>query len=237
MKNLILGEFFGFDCLLCGMNSKQQSNLCAACQQSIPRINRACFSCGVELKTHSADSLCGPCVIKKPAYSRCIPVMSYASPVDRLIGRFKFQSDFSAGQALAELLNQSFTDHYKELNRPDLLVAVPLHRHRLQERGFNQALELTKSLHRRTGIPLLKNGLIRIKPTLAQTELTGVKLRKSNLKGAFACNRSALGAGNYHIALIDDVVTTGATISEAARALFLAGARQVDCFCVARANR
>lgn len=223
--------------MLCGMNSGGKTNLCETCKQNIPWIDHACLGCGIDLKSSPADGLCGRCVITRPVYSRCIPVMSYASPVDRLISQFKFQADFAAGQALAELLNQKFTAHYRGLEPPDLLIAIPLHRRRLQERGFNQALEVAKSLHRQTGITLLGNGLTRVKPTLPQTELKGVKLRKSNLQGAFTCENKGLLSGRKHIALIDDVVTTGATISEAARALFLAGAQQVDCFCLARANR
>jgi ComF family protein len=163
--------------------------------------------------------------------------MSYASPADRLISQFKFNANFAAGLALGEVLALGFKRHCDFHGYPDALIPIPLHQLRLKKRGFNQALELAKQLSYSTGIPILNNTLTRTKNTVPQTEIKRAGLRKSNLKKAFTCI-DLLSHGNAkHIALVDDVVTTGATLNEAARALFIGGAARVDCFCIARANR
>lgn len=163
--------------------------------------------------------------------------MSYASPADKLISQFKFNANFAAGIALGEVLAQGFKRHCESHGYPDVIVPVPLHQNRLQERGFNQALELAKQLSHLTGTPVLDKALTRIKNTLPQTEIKRAGLRKSNLKKAFACTDLTGAPSIRHIALVDDVVTTGATLNEAARALFIAGAERVECFCIARASR
>ncbi|MFK7863686.1 MAG: ComF family protein [Pseudohongiellaceae bacterium] len=232
----MLNRLFPADCLLCGMATHSALNLCQACTHSLPRSNRPCLHCGIELEIDVESKTCGGCSRARPVYNNCIPAFSYAAPVSKLIGQFKFNGDFAAGAALAHLLGSAFTAHYLTRKAPDLIIAVPLHRSRLQARGFNQSLEIAKVIHRMSGIPLAKHALARVKNTKPQTEIEGAKLRKRNLKGAFNYHQETPMTGNHHIALVDDVITTGATVSEAARALFLGGANQVDCFCVARAN-
>lgn len=225
-----------FDCILCGENSKGLANFCPTCTEDLPFINQPCQYCGVET-SQSPEPFCGSCTLRKPVFNRCIAVMSYASPADKLISQFKFNANFAAGLALGEVLAQKFKHHCECHGYPDAIIPVPLHQRRLQERGFNQALELAKQLSKLTGIPMLDKKLTRIKNTLPQTEIKRARLRKSNLKKAFVCTDLPGNAGGKRVALVDDVVTTGATLNEAARALFIAGAERVDCFCVARASR
>ncbi|MFT4887514.1 MAG: ComF family protein [Pseudohongiellaceae bacterium] len=233
----VLHTLAPYDCILCGENSTSHTNLCPICSLDLPLIKQPCRHCGVETAQSFSPLLCGPCTLKKPVFHQCIAVMSYASPADKLIRQFKFNANFAAGVALGEILAQEFKRHCECHGYPDAIVPIPLHQSRLQERGFNQALELAKQLSFLTGTPVLNKTLTRIKNTLPQTEIKRAGLRKSNLKKAFACIDLHNEAGVKHIALVDDVATTGATLGEAARALFIGGAEKVDCFCIARANR
>lgn len=218
------------------MSTGSSENLCRCCTISLPFSHNPCLCCGTELEIDSEANICGSCSILQPVFNRCVPAMSYANPVNKLLSQFKFAGDFAAGSTLAQFLATKFNAHYSINKPPDFIIPIPLHPARLKQRGFNQALEIAKVLHKKSGIPILKNALVRVKNTIPQTELGKATLRKSNLKGAFAFNPLALAGGSYHIALVDDVMTTGATASEASRALFRSGAAQVDCFCVARAN-
>ena len=233
----ILHALMPYDCILCGRNSTSGANFCPTCSEDLPLITKPCRYCSVETIQSVSQSICGPCTIKKPVYNRCIATMSYASPADELISQFKFNANFAAGLALGEVLAQRFKRHCECYGYPDAIVPVPLHQARLQERGFNQALELAKQMSQLTGTPVLNKALTRIKNTVPQTEIKRAGLRKSNLKKAFACIDLPRTGKIKHIALVDDVVTTGATLNEAARALFISGAERVDCFCIARANR
>jgi ComF family protein len=226
-----------YDCVLCGGNSGSGSNLCSICRKDLPLIRQPCQYCGVETGQSADQLLCGPCILRKPVFNRCVAAMSYASPADQLISQFKFNDNFAAGLALGEVLALEFKSHCSFYGYPDAIIPIPLHQLRLKKRGFNQALELAKQLSYSTGVPVFNNTLTRIKNTVPQTEIKRAGLRKSNLKKAFTCI-DLLGQGNAkHIALVDDVVTTGATLNEAARTLFINGAERVDCFCIARANR
>jgi len=237
LASKVLHALTPYDCILCAENSTTHTNLCPTCSQDLPLIKQPCRHCGVETAQSVSPLLCGACTLKKPVFHQCVAVMSYASPADKLISQFKFNANFAAGLALGEILAQEFKRHCECHGYPDVIVPIPLHQARLQERGFNQALELAKQLSFLTGTPVLNKVLTRIKNTLPQTEIKRAGLRKSNLKKAFACIDLHNEAGVKHIALVDDVVTTGATLSEAARALFIGGAEKVDCFCVARATR
>lgn len=226
-----------YDCILCGKNSANPANLCPTCSQDLPLIRHPCRYCSVETVQSVSQSICGPCTVKKPVFNQCVAAMSYATPADQLISQFKFNANFAAGLALGEVLAQRFKRHCEYHGYPDAIVPIPLHRARLQERGFNQALELAKQMSQLTGTPVHNYVLTRIKNTLPQTEIKRASLRKSNLKKAFVCIDLPRDGKIKRIALVDDVVTTGSTLNEAARALFIKGAERVDCFCIARASR
>lgn len=226
-----------YDCVLCGGNSSGGGNLCSICSKDLPLIRQPCQYCGVETAQSADQLLCGPCILKKPVFNRCVAVMSYASPADQLISQFKFNANFAAGLALGEILALGFKSHCDVHGYPDAIIPIPLHQLRLKKRGFNQALEIAKQLSSSTGVPVFNNTLTRIKNTVPQTEIKRAGLRRSNLKKAFTCIDLRSHSNAKNIALVDDVVTTGATLNEAARALFIGGAERVDCFCIARANR
>jgi ComF family protein len=177
---------------------------------------------------------CGQCLKQPPAYKQVIAPWTYNFPIDSLISRFKHQARWPLGQMLAHLLGEYVQHRFDntELTRPDALLPVPMARKRLRERGYNQALMLARWLSSDLAIPVNEHVLLRPLETVAQQALSA-KTRKRNLRGAFALAPDAQVHGR-HFALVDDVLTTGATAHSLARLLMNAGARQVDVYCLAR---
>ena len=152
--------------------------------------------------------------------------MAYAFPVDRLIHRFKFGGDLAVGRWLGLRL----AERARGEPRPDLLLAPPLSGARLRERGFNQAHELARTVGRELGLRAPFQGLSRRRETAPQPGL-GREARRANLTGAFECRLDLQG---LRVAIVDDVLTTGATADAFAQVLLRAGARMVDVWVVAR---
>jgi len=217
-------------CLLCGAPGHRQLDLCQGCLAALPRVLRPCDQCGEPLAAAAPQgSLCGACQKRPPAFDACRAALAYQGPVPLLITGFKFHDRLACGRLLADLLGEYLERQGGE--RPELIVPVPLHPERLRERGFNQALELARPLSRRFAVPLDARSCQRTRQTLPQTELDR-KLRTRNLRGAFSVG-SALTA--RHVAVLDDVVTTGSTTGELARALKRVGVERVDVWAAARA--
>jgi len=212
-------------CQLCGGAGAEGRALCNACAQELPRNECCCPRCGLALST--AAPLCGRCLKRLPAFeAACVPYR-YAFPLDRLVTRFKFGSDLAAGALLAELLGDALAGRDDAC---DLLVPMPLSRERMVERGYNQALELARPIAKRLGLALAPTALARTRHTAAQVGLDRAE-RRRNVKGAFAATDAVRGRT---VALLDDVVTTGATAHAAARALLRAGAKRAVLYAVAR---
>jgi ComF family protein len=150
----------------------------------------------------------------------------YRFPVDRLVRRFKFAGDLAIGRWLGERLAARVHGA-----GADVIVAPPSTRARLRERGFNPALEIAKVVARRRRIPVALEGLRRVRETAPQPGLARAS-RRRNLEGAFACGIDVRGR---HVAIVDDVLTTGATVEAAATVLKAAGAARVSVWVVARA--
>jgi ComF family protein len=217
-------------CLVCREAGDAGLDLCAACRADLPWNLDACRQCGLPWSglEHPDQSSCGQCQLAPPPYARAQVALRYAFPVDRLVPRFKFHGDLAAGALLATLTQWTLDP----AEAPQLLIPVPLHRSRLRQRGYDQALELARALARESRVPLCRDRLRRVHATQAQTELGAVS-RQDNVRGAFALRPGpALPA---HVALVDDVMTTGATLGECARVLLAAGVQRVDVWAVARA--
>ncbi len=212
-------------CLVCGERGDNGHDLCGNCADSLPWNRCACARCGVPLPI-SAE-LCGACLRRPPPLDGVHAALVYGFPLDRLVPRFKFHGDLAAGRLLARLM----ADALPAAPRPQALVPVPLHPARLRGRGYDQALELARPLARQLRIPLLADGLRRVRDTAPQSELDA-GARRRNLRGAFAAGSGPLPA---HVALVDDVMTTGATLHAAARALRRAGVARVEAWVCARA--
>ena len=178
-----------------------------------------------------ADEVCGRCLKKPPPIARTHAAFRYGFPLDRLLPRFKFHRDLAAGRELAGWMGQALRD----AERPDALIAVPLHLRRLRQRGYNQALELARPLARAFDLPILQHALHRVRDTVPQAGLNALA-RRRNPRGAFSTGRDLRSAARIpaHVALIDDVMTTGATLYECAKVLQRAGVARVDVWVMAR---
>jgi ComF family protein len=180
-----------------------------------------------------AGLTCGQCLKKPPAFEQVVTPWTYSFPIDSLITRFKHNAKWPFGRLLAELLSQSLQHRFEEgLPRPDALVPVPLSTKRLRERGYNQAAMLAHWLRASLNIPCDERLLLRVLDTTAQQDLDA-KARKHNLRKAFSLASDAQIKGR-HLALVDDVLTTGATAESLAHLLIKAGAARVDVYCLAR---
>jgi ComF family protein len=215
-------------CLLCGLAGAEPhaANLCAACAAGLPRIGHHCPHCGLPLP---ASHPCGHCLLDPPPYLRCIAPLRYEAPVAQLIAHFKFSGQLACGRLLCDEL-------LRRLHRePDLgatlIVPVPLHWRRRWTRGFNQAEIIGDELSRALRIPLEVDLLARSRPTPPQQSLSA-RQRRHNLSAAF--NLHGPVPAGQDVALVDDVVTTGATAAEIARLLLAAGVRSVQVWCLAR---
>jgi ComF family protein len=205
------------------------SLLCAACAEALPRVGAACPVCALP---SAAEGACGACLALPPPYAATVAAFAYAFPIDRLLQRIKYGGRIAlaqwAGAALAAALHGPRARRTGR-PRPDCIVALPLAAARQRDRGFNQASEIAARVARDTGLPLA-TPLARITAGPPQTALSWTE-RGRNVRGAFAIRAPVGGA---RIALVDDVMTTGATLAEAARTLLHAGAEQVECWVVAR---
>ncbi|HVU83041.1 MAG TPA: ComF family protein [Rhodanobacteraceae bacterium] len=213
-------------CLLCGARGQGALSLCAACEADMPRNATCCARCALPLETPA--SLCGRCIKRAPPWDAAWAPFRYEWPLAQLEARFKFGSDLAAGRTLSSLWNAARAPHAL----PDAIVPVPLHRSRLRKRGYNQALELAKPLAKHLGVPVLHDTLSRTRATPAQTELTAIQ-RRRNVRGAFEARFD--GKVPEHVAVLDDVFTTGATLAECTRMLKRAGVARVDAWALARA--
>lgn len=171
---------------------------------------------------------CGNCLKLKPHFDETVAAFSYDFPFDALIRSLKYDGNI----AIAELIGQQMANLVTEM-RPELMIPMPLHPSRLAERGFNQAVEMTRTLSKRLGIPVSTDIALRIKPTQPQAGLP-LKQRIKNLHGAFACVEDL---GGKNIAIVDDVMTTGTSLNALAKTLKEAGAGRVACWVAARTLR
>lgn len=194
----------------------------------MPRAQQCCRRCGVA--TGRQVALCGVCVRRPPAFHATLAAFDYAPPVSGLVQRYKFNRDLAAGRVLAGLMAAEI--HRRAVDRPDALVPVPLHPRRELWRGFNQARLLAGDLSREHGGTPVVSLLKRVRRTRVQSELPA-KRRAGNVRRAFAM-RDGMELPD-HVALVDDVMTSGATVAECARVLRAGGVRRVDVWVIARA--
>lgn len=173
---------------------------------------------------------CGQCLVRTPSFTRCISAFEYRYPVDRLIVKFKYNQQLIIGKVLAYLAAEIIQQRMEDVELPDLLIPVPIHPKRLRQRGFNQALEIADVISQRLLVPVDYQSCTRLIDTAPQKSLSA-KQRHSNLKGAFAVSHAL---ADHSIAIIDDVMTTGATAEAIARCMIKAGASKVQVWTLAR---
>ncbi len=216
-------------CLLCGGGASEY--LCRGCRLDLPWLGSHCRQCGLPLA--QGQGSCGHCLQHPPPFSRSVAAFTFAQPVDRLILAFKYRRQLAVGRLLSQLLAAHLRQSYARDSWPQLITPVPLHWRRLLPRGFNQAALLARDLGAALQLPVV-NCCRRKRHTTPQ-QGTGRRRRQRNLKAAFALRRNmAQAVSGRHIAIVDDVVTTGATVAEMSMTLVEAGATRIDIWCIAR---
>ncbi len=211
-------------CVLCGAPGMEHLDLCGGCRADLPRNDAACATCALPLPI--AAAACGVCLRKPPPYVAAFAPLRYRYPVDQLIQRLKFGGDLAVGRVLSSLLREALPHEWPAA---DLVVPMPLAHRRLRTRGCNQALELVRGLPWRVD----RKALARVRETVPQSELDA-RARRANVRGAFVASAAVRGQS---VVLLDDVITTGATMRAATKSLLRAGAREVRVLAVARAPR
>jgi ComF family protein len=230
-----LGLVFPPTCVLCGAPGDAGLDICAGCRSDLPRLGLSCVRCALPLPEVLSSggvapeaALCGGCRHKPPPFERTHAAFRYEQALPALVGALKFRGRLNTLRLMGQLLAEALIA--ADAEQPEVIVPVPLHPKRLRERGYDQAAELARVVAGQLHLPVLANACERVRYTLPQTELEA-KARQRNPHGAF---RATGDLRSKHLAILDDVVTTGSTVSEVARVLKRAGAKRVDVWCLAR---
>lgn len=219
---------------------KRAFQICSYCEQRLPYLEHYCQGCGIVLCIGEHNRLCGKCQKKGTSLDDVIAAFTYEWPMHYLIHQFKFNHRMGLAKTLAQLLVQHWQekslgyelDGQERPTLPDMFIAIPLHKKRYHYRGYNQSAELAKHLSKSLAVDVDNDVLRRVLYTTPQSELT-FKQRKQSVRGCFACADRAQIV-DLHIGLVDDVMTSGETLYEAARILKKRGAKQVSAWVLAR---
>jgi len=214
-----------YTCVICKSPSQQALDLCSACENDLPFLQNACSLCGASLAKNSPP-ICGNCLTHPPPYHDLICLAHYQGPIRRFITQLKFHQQL----AFSHILGHLFVKHMGTHQTPDMIIPVPLHTKRLKQRGFNQALEIAKVIQKQLNIPINHTICQRIRHTQPQTSLPAHQ-RARNVKKAFTVRGDL---SNHHVAVVDDVMTTGHTMREVCCALRKAGTKRVSVWCIAK---
>lgn len=220
-------------CVLCGRAGRVPDiDLCSGCEGDLPRNEHCCRVCAQPFTGESVGELvCGSCLKQRPRFDASVSPFRYAYPLDHMIRRLKYGRTIVHGRVLGELFARAIGERREPW--PEAVVPVPLAMHRYRERGYNQALVLAEHVASQLNLPLRTDLVERTRETLVQAGLDQ-RARRKNVRHAFrVCERLAL----RHVAIFDDVVTTGSTANELARVLKRAGAKRVEVWSIARAGR
>lgn len=204
-------------------------DLCRDCHTELPRNRNCCYRCAEPFATASPiPRLCGHCLSSPPAFDETIAPFLYNGSMRHLVTGLKFAKQYQNARLLGRLLADHLSDNAET---PDCILPIPLHKKRYRERGFNQAIEIAQTVSKRLQIPMSLYDCIRHKNTAHQSQLPA-KQRRKNVRKAFAVGKPL----NYnHIAILDDVMTTGSTASELTKTLKQVGVERVDVWVCARA--
>jgi ComF family protein len=229
-RRYLLDQLFPARCRLCGVTAARDPGLCPECRADLPWLGTACPRCARPLAGGTAGLPCGACQRQAPPFDAATAALRYSQPVDYLVQRLKFSGELALAPLLAELLVRCLAG--RAASMPDVLVPVPLHPARLRTRGFNQAGEIARALGRSLRRPVDGRLCRRVRDTGSQS-LLPARMRRMNMRGAF---RTCGTATDRHIAVVDDVLTSGHTAGELARALRRAGAMRIEIWVIARAG-
>lgn len=214
-------------CVICHRTSNQTIDLCSDCETELPFITHACDVCGLPL--NAPIDICGACIKNPPPFDETFALCHYRSTARFLINRLKFKHQLAVSKILGLLMAKYVTFTKK----PDYILPVPLYIKRMRERGFNQSLEIARVLSQKLKIPLNTTSCQRILNTPSQITLSAA-VRKKNIKNAF---KIISPTKTNHVAILDDVMTTGSTVKEIAILLKNKGVKKVSIWCCARQNK
>jgi ComF family protein len=212
-------------CRLCGAMTQKQA-ICQPCLDNFPSLGDVCPRCATPI---TGAHLCGHCLNQSPEQDLSFSLFPYLDPIKYLIADLKYHDKIFLSAFFADLMAQKL----KHRSLPSLLIPIPLHPNRIRQRGYNQSFELAKALSVCLGIPTSNEYLIKIINTQSQAAIP-FKARKKNIQHAFKCIQNHVPT---HIAIIDDVLTTGHTASAAAKQLRKIGATTIEIWTIARAIR
>lgn len=218
-----------YHCILCKEDTQRSKLLCETCEQDLPMIDFSCSRCAIPMPY---ATLCGTCLQDPPPYHTTHALYLYELPVTKLILELKFHQALLHANLFGKLLAEHIkTVWYLEKPLPTVIIPMPLHADRLKKRGFNQAVEIARTLASELKLPQDYASFLRVKPTQPQSTLT-IQARKANLNKAFLMKKPF---NHQHVAVVDDVITTGSTVREFCQLLKKAGVTTIDVWCVARA--
>ena len=235
-------------CILCSKLSDQSYDLCQSCEQELAWVNNTCLQCGITLEHDVINTRCGQCHACLPSFNFTTTAFDYIDQAALLITQFKFKHQLVYGRVLSELLAKKILAQYslntlEQAQLPEIIIPMPLHWWRHTLRGYNQSAIIAKILGKNLSIPVVQNIIKRHKFTKPQ-RLLNLKARKQNMRGAFklkktskTLNKKSSKQLNYqHIAIVDDVMTTGNTVNTVAKLLKQHGVKTVTVWVLARAN-
>lgn len=213
-------------CLLCEQHQAEAHGVCSGCLADLPWLTAAhCPCCALPA---AAGQLCGQCLQNQPAFDATQAVFRYDYPIAALLHAYKYQARLALAHNFASLMAKKL-----QLQTPvDCIIPMPLHRDRLRMRGFNQAAEIARLLARTLSVPVALQDCERVLATPPQVGLP-LRQRSRNLRNAFACKTRLDGC---HVLLVDDVMTTGASLHALASCVKKAGAARVSCWVLARTH-
>jgi len=216
-------------CILCGGAGGEDIDLCGDCAADLSRNEPACGVCAEPLSgANSEPRVCGTCRRDPPPFASSYVPFRYAYPLDHLVQGLKFRNELACGRVLGQLFAGGLLARGTPL--PAAIIPVPLALRRYRQRGYNQASELALSIRRVTGVAVRSDIAIRQRETAEQAGLDR-KARLRNVTGAFG---AVAPLPARHVAILDDVVTTGSTVRELAEVLRRAGAEQIEVWAIAR---
>ena len=225
-------QLLQISCLVCRGPTSFSQSVCHYCLESCPVLEQPCMLCAIPVLPEH-QKICSRCLTTPPPYSQSHCAFAYSYPVNHIINRIKYSNQISLLKPVTRPLTKILLERYQQQPWPEAIIPVPLHNKRLRERGYDQALLLAKMIKqqiRKTGVSLDSRLVKRTRFTSPQQGLNA-KERLKNIRGAFQLVSPAI---YKHVALVDDVVTTGATVSEIARLLIKEGVTQVDIWSLAR---
>jgi len=216
---------------VCCLSITRGLPICQACIHELPWNESACYQCGLPIETRKKPTLCGACITRTPPFNHTLALFAYQAPIIKFITQLKFNRELLYAKLLGNLLASQINTNRRYNSLPECIIPVPLHRKRLRQRGFNQALEIAKPIAKKLLLPIDYKTCLRDKNTQPQSELPAKK-RHQNVKNAFTLKKNFSAS---HVAIVDDVMTTGSTVKALSNTLKTHGVKHIEIWCCARA--